>query len=222
MINTYLKYLNTPLKSTDNKARSSASPYVIKAFENLHNQVASKLPDIRSQLEENIENIYVGSDLHLSHNNIIKYCDRPFTNADSMNDKLTSNFVNALTSKDLLIIVGDLSMKVPDGSNWFLDKLSCEVIIVAGNHDIHRGTGEVGSFNTLLTCSLLELSLPDGRTLIFSHYPISEKFLPVNSINIHGHIHNNKLYPELGSGKQHRNVSVEMINYTPVKLLSLF
>lgn len=221
MIHRYCKYLRTPFGHGEHPARCPAREDVIEAFLKVQQEASPKMEAIRSHCEQKLPRIFCAGDLHLSHTNIIQYCDRPFVSVESMNDQLVANFRKTLTADDLLILVGDLSMRGPQGANWFLDQMPGEVIVVAGNHDIHRSSKSVGSFHALLTCAVLELSLPDGRELVFSHYPIQEKLLPLNAINIHGHIHHHALYPSLGSGAQHRNVSVEQIDYAPAPLLPL-
>lgn len=50
--------------------------------------------------------------------------------------------------------------------------------------------------------------------VLLSHIPLHPSSLPEKApINIHGHIHNKQ-----APGAQYRNVSVEMINYTPISI----
>ena len=44
--------------------------------------------------------IFITSDLHLGHKNIIKYCDRPFRDTHDMNKNLVDNWNNAVRRID--------------------------------------------------------------------------------------------------------------------------
>jgi calcineurin-like phosphoesterase family protein len=56
----------------------------------------------------------------------------------------------------------------------------------------------------------------DGKRILFSHYPDSERL--DWSINVHGHVHNDsRPYRQLPE-RDYRNVSVEVVGYGPVRL----
>lgn len=55
-----------------------------------------------------------------------------------------------------------------------------------------------------------------GRQVLFTHAPEVE--IGGWAINIHGHIHNNGYEAGTDRTKDYRNVSVEVMNYTPVRL----
>ena len=81
--------------------------------------------------------IYVASDLHLEHENIIDYCDRPFETVDEMNETLVENWNTVVSPEDTVLYLGDL---VPFERqdhvvlDW-LEKLHGEIIFIRGNHD---------------------------------------------------------------------------------------
>lgn len=56
----------------------------------------------------NEKRIFVTSDLHLGHYNIIRYCKRPFNNLDDMNTKLVRNWNSVVSPKDTVYFLGDL------------------------------------------------------------------------------------------------------------------
>jgi calcineurin-like phosphoesterase family protein len=51
--------------------------------------------------------VYFTSDLHMDHTNIIKYCNRPFTDGKSMTEQLIMNWNSQVAVNDLVIILGD-------------------------------------------------------------------------------------------------------------------
>jgi calcineurin-like phosphoesterase family protein len=50
------------------------------------------------------------SDLHLGHENIIRYCGRPYLSVPQMNDDLVRRWNEVVAPGDDVIVVGDLAM----------------------------------------------------------------------------------------------------------------
>jgi calcineurin-like phosphoesterase family protein len=59
----------------------------------------------------------------------------------------------------------------------------------------------------------------DTKRVLFSHYP--DAWLLDWDINIHGHIHNNPYSEFVDASKDYRNVSVENMDYRPVRLSAI-
>lgn len=53
--------------------------------------------------------IYLISDLHLDHKNIIKYCNRPFSSVEEMNGAIIDNWNEVVKESDFVYLVGDLA-----------------------------------------------------------------------------------------------------------------
>ena len=84
------------------------------------------------------DDIFLISDLHLGHANIIKYCARPFveTDAAEMDRVLTNNWNACVGPDDPAYFLGDLSYwkdRTPDSA--YREKLNGRITFVAGNHD---------------------------------------------------------------------------------------
>ena len=47
------------------------------------------------------------SDLHFNHENIIKYCNRPFPNVDKMNSSIINNWNSVVSKDDVVYFLGD-------------------------------------------------------------------------------------------------------------------
>jgi len=80
------------------------------------------------------------SDLHLGHEAIIEYCNRPFKNAHKMDTSLIKNINELVSVNDELFILGDLSIRSRNHKGYYeqvLDKLQCKkIVLILGNHDI--------------------------------------------------------------------------------------
>lgn len=77
--------------------------------------------------------IFFTSDLHIGHANIIKYCNRPFSSVDEMNNGLIKNFNEILTSQDVVYHLGDFSLNKKNIS--IINKFNGEHHLIVGNHD---------------------------------------------------------------------------------------
>lgn len=161
------------------------------------------------------ENVWVWSDVHFGHANIIKYCDRPFKTAEEMTIALIENHNATVGPDDLVIWVGDVSFVNDELTNEILDVLHGDRILIIGNHDLDRkGRIKKMDFNEQYLLYFIEDPV---APLIFTHYTMEN--VPKPWINIHGHVHNNPY--DVEEGMQHINVSVEVIDYKPIHLDTL-
>lgn len=142
------------------------------------------------------------SDLHLDHQNIIKYCNRPFTSVGEMNRILVENWNETVNKNDIVFFLGDLAF----GRNplkW-LEVLNGNVVFIKGSHDFF-------GFSSLV------LNVGFNKFLLI-HNPYNANGW--RDWIIHGHIHNNDLinYPFINKDKKTINVSAELVGYKPISL----
>jgi calcineurin-like phosphoesterase family protein len=167
---------------------------------------------------------YVISDTHFSHSNIIKYCDRPFKNYHSMNERMVELWNNTVTDDDIIFHLGDVTFGKLDDSINVLKRLNGRLILIKGNHD--RGSNlklfrKHDIFETIYEGNHYQPWQYDEQVLL-SHGPVAPEVINDNQLNIHGHIHNTPLldldcYAGYDENK-YINVSVEMIGYRPIKI----
>lgn len=80
--------------------------------------------------------IYFTSDLHLGHNNILKFTGRPYDSMEEMNRELIRNINFRVTKNDWLYILGDVSHHIlPEQTNQLLARINGRKVLVRGNHD---------------------------------------------------------------------------------------
>ncbi|MCD6371398.1 MAG: hypothetical protein J7L39_01645 [Candidatus Aenigmarchaeota archaeon] len=152
--------------------------------------------------------MYLISDLHLDHENIIKYCARPFVTVKEMNEVLVNNWNRTIGENSKVYFLGDMSVKRGKTKYW-ISKLNGEINIVKGNHDIQ------GNENLVLEYK--------GEKFLLTHDP--DPWLgKFEGWIIHGHKHNNNLleYPFINPFRKTVNVSVEVIGYKPIELKELY
>lgn len=163
-------------------------------------------------LDEHGPKIYVWSDIHFFHKNIIKYCNRPYPSVALMNQCLIGNYLNVVNPEDVVIFGGDIGFGSEKEINEILYNLPGYKIQIVGNHDIHRdGTLYQLAFDE--THLSLPVNVVGGEydfQLLFTHYPMDN--VPKRCVNVHGHIHN-KL-----ANSWNINMCVEHTNYAPLPL----
>ena len=160
---------------------------------------------------EDPESAWVWSDLHLGHDNIIRYTNRPFANAPVMDASLYQNWEATVGPADALIFVGDVAMRYAVGEQtWQRIRVGrgASKHLVVGNHDL-KGSGSlrVDGFDDIGSVLYVDGDPP----LVFTHIPLTR--VPDGCVNVHGHTHN-----EAPRASAHINVSVEQLDYRPVAL----
>jgi calcineurin-like phosphoesterase family protein len=153
---------------------------------------------------------YVIGDTHFGHENIIEYCQRPFSNAEEMNNELVRRWNETVSDDDTVIHLGDVRHHPdPKTSAWWLDELNGDIMLVRGNHD--GDVGQNAPFHTVTSCTIQH-----GKYQFYvEHEPVG-----FSGWQIHGHSHNNDKvnFGFINRASQRVNVSVELINYEPLSL----
>jgi calcineurin-like phosphoesterase family protein len=162
--------------------------------------------------------VWVWSDLHFFHENVIVYCNRPFVDAEAMNYAMFTNCMARVTADDILIFGGDITMSKIDVVNDMLRAIPAYKINVLGNHDTDKSRRLKLAVDETVACLELEV---EGKTVFVSHYPVRDDALEEVDFNLHGHTHTTELHDSMGDGRRHINMSVEHLKYAPVLLTEL-
>jgi calcineurin-like phosphoesterase family protein len=158
--------------------------------------------------------VFVMSDLHLGHANIIRYCSRPFLFPDvaGMDCDLIRNWNNTVTPGDRVFYLGDLrygrdARPAPESRM----ELHGDIVFVKGNHDSDD-----------IPAKPFASAEYRGIRFLFVHDPADapEGF---EGWVVHGHHHNNDLrnYPFISFKHRRVNVSAEVVGYRPIALAEI-
>ncbi len=162
------------------------------------------------------ESVWVTSDFHFDHTNIIKYCNRPFNSISEMNCTLMTELWEKVKPWQYLLFLGDMSFgRGSRKPKWWLQQMPGRVIYVKGSHDNGIRSTMVYPHNTLLVVEgslKAELYQHSHAELIkFSHEPSYG-----NVWNVHGHTHENRPYYMPRNNRIH--IGVDGNKFSPVPL----
>lgn len=171
-----------------------------------------------------MSNIWFISDTHFGHANVIKYCDRPFSSADEMDEAIVTNWNSVVRKGDLVYHLGDVCFLKPDRARSLLDRLSGQIFLVKGNHDREQVLKACASrFVWVRDYHELTVSASRGpfltigdQKIVLCHFP----FMTWNkshrgSWHLHGHCHGN--LPD-DPGALRIDVGVDCHGFMPVSL----
>lgn len=86
-------------------------------------------------------NVWFTADTHFNHANIIKYCKRPFSSSQEMDEALIANWNSRVQKNDTVYFLGDFCFakgSQADKMNIvkrYLNRLNGKLHIIVGNHD---------------------------------------------------------------------------------------
>ncbi len=167
--------------------------------------------ELTSSRRDREGDIFLISDLHLGHANIIRYCSRPFLFSDvaEMDRVLIDNWNNVISPRSRVFYLGDLRYgRHAQGLEKYRKQLGGEITFIRGNHD----NNELGAIPSLI----LDYK---GLHFLLVHNPAD---IPpgFTGWTVHGHHHNNDLhhFPFINFVDRRINVSAEVVGYVPVGL----
>ncbi len=156
--------------------------------------------------------VWVWSDQHFFHKNIIAFSERPHADVEEMNEHLIANYNDYVGENDVCIWGGDVGFGGNQAINKLLAQCNGYKILVVGNHDFKKKHLRHLDFDE--THLVYSVDYPDV-SLFFTHYPMAN--IPWPWVNIHGHLHLFP-YPETGH-PLNININCEVQGYRP-RLLS--
>jgi len=160
-------------------------------------------------------NIFVISDTHFGHANILNFKKedgsplRNFESGEEMDEHMIDRWNAVVKTSDHVYHLGDVAMK--RDCIQTVKRCNGHKRLVRGNHDVYKTKDYLPFFEEIYGIRVL-----DG--MIFTHIPIHPESLGRFAANIHGHVH---AQPQGHYGPKYYNVSVEVMDYTPISLEDL-
>jgi len=160
---------------------------------------------------------YLSADPHLGHDEIIRYCKRPFRNSQIQTREIVKRHNNVVGHDDTTIWIGDFAMAGPDRATFvagIMNRLNGNHILVLGNHDqIHPLKLVDIGFQSVHTSYTMEYK---GHQFVMAHDPsvwtVVSNWDP-RPIFLCGHVHD--LFKSIKE-KSIVNVGVDVWDFTPI------
>jgi len=154
------------------------------------------------------------ADPHFSHQGVCEFTRddgsklRPWDNFEDMDKALINNWNALVDTQDRVYVLGDVCMRrkaLP-----ILHHVKGRKVLVKGNHDIFEQKDYAPYFDDIRAYVVGKF---DERKYILSHIPLHPDSVGRCGINIHGHLHYNKI-----DDPRYLCVSVEHTNWAPILL----
>lgn len=181
-----------------------------------------------------LNNIFVTADQHLGHENIIKFCDRPFATVEEMDRVLIDNWNKVVGKDDTIYNLADFTLGNFAVARRYFAQLNGKIQVLA-NHWHHDKrwlpkkyfgpimleypmATDIAHVNILPPMVVLEIEGMgnEGRALAVTlcHYPLAGwDRKHYGAWHLYGHTHK----PDT-SGEFRLNIGVDCMNYHPISL----
>lgn len=157
------------------------------------------------------------SDTHFGHENILKFCNRPFSSVEEMNEALIANWNAKVRGNDTVFILGDMFFRIADAEP-ILMRLKGKKRLILGNHD---GSWvkklDLGRYFESIDDFLVTSDGQHGLTLC--HYPLLTWAHQKRTYMVHGHIHNDTTsdyWPLIAARDHVLNAGCDVNHFEPV------
>lgn len=147
--------------------------------------------------------IFIISDTHFGHKNIIEYGNRPFQSVEEMDAVMIANWNMWVKPNSHIYHLGDVVMG-SETLHRIMPRLNGVKRLILGNHD---NIAPIKQYAQYFSKILMWRKFDD---LILTHVPIHRESFGKAKVNVHGHTHQHPAYPG-----GYINMCVEHTNYHP-------
>ena len=176
--------------------------------------------------EKDAEKMFFTSDTHFCHENIIKYCKRPFANIAENDEEIIRRWNEKVPEDGIVFHLGDVAFGDPERVDNILERLNGTIYLVIGNHDWRR---IVNNHKWRFEMMTQQINMKIGkRHIILNHYPMlafSGAWRGEDATyQLFGHVHTSP-YTDKGLDQQRMkylftsqyDVGVDNNNFTPIR-----
>ena len=135
--------------------------------------------------------VFLISDTHFGHTGVCKFTRndgvtklRPWTDPDEMDEEMVKRWNETVRPNDKVYHLGDVVINRKALKT--LHRLNGDKVLIRGNHDIFRDEEYREHFRELRAYHVM-------NGMILSHIPVHEESLGRFGVNIHGHLHANRV-----------------------------
>ena len=171
--------------------------------------------------------VFLTSDTHFGHAGVCRFTEadgvtkiRPWTDPDEMDEEMIKRWNATVRPNDKVYHLGDVVINRKSLNT--LSRLNGDKVLIRGNHDIFRDDEYRVYFRELRAYHVM-------NGMILSHIPLHEASLGRFGVNIHGHLHSNRVKKARGidaktgatlysteNDVRYHCVCVEQTDFTPI------
>ena len=168
------------------------------------------------------DKLFFTSDPHYGHENILKYCHRPFSSIKEHDEELIRLWNETVPEDGIVFILGDIGFCSETYLKTILNRLNGKIYWIIGNHDWRRITpGIINRFECITQQMVITV---DNKLVYLNHfpfvcYPDSDRH-PV--YQFFGHVHSGPLSGSsdisrlVHLNKRQYDVGVDNNEYKPI------
>jgi len=162
--------------------------------------------------------VFLVSDTHFGHAGVCRFLRddgvtklRPWDNPDDMDEEMVKRWNETVRPNDKVYHLGDVVINRKSLS--IMHRLNGDKVLIRGNHDIFRDDEYRQHFRELRAYHVM-------NGMILSHIPIHTESLGRFGVNIHGHLHANRVMAEVWGeyeiDPRYHCVCVEQTDFRPI------
>ena len=164
--------------------------------------------------------VFLVSDTHFGHAGVCRFTRddgvtklRPWTDPDEMDEEMVKRWNETVKPTDKVYHLGDVVINRK--ALAIMHRLNGDKVLIRGNHDIFKDDEYRVHFRELRAYHVM-------NGMILSHIPIHTESLGRFGVNIHGHLHANRVMMQKHSGAKavidprYHCVCVEQTDFRPI------
>ena len=158
--------------------------------------------------------VFLVSDTHFGHAGMCRFTQndgvtklRPWTDPAEMDEAMVKAWNERVGPNDKVYHLGDVVINRKALS--IMDRLNGDKVLIRGNHDIFKDDEYRQYFRELRAYHVM-------NGMILSHIPIHTESLGRFGVNIHGHLHSNRVMIDNQIDVRYHSVCVELTDFAPI------
>lgn len=136
--------------------------------------------------------VWFTSDTHFYHENILRYCSRPFKDISDMNEALIRRWNETVPPEGFVFHLGDFAFGGSKEWNEVISRLNGRIYLILGNHDMKQiKQGVMGRFEHVTQQMTIRVG---GQTVVLNHNPFLAYGGAYRNVwQLFGHVHSGPL-----------------------------
>ena len=164
-----------------------------------------------------MSNTWITSDTHLGHFNIIRYCNRPFSSAEEMDETIIKNWNAVVGTDDIVYHLGDFSLSNGTKCREYIKRLNGRIHILFGSHDKEAFQNKDLFFKWWYKNTIVEINYKCIPIILSHCAPLTWERRSHGAIALFGHSHSSSSKPMICQQGSY-DVGQDNTGFTPISM----